>query len=55
MEAGYLGQNIYLVSAALNLACCAIGGYLDDKLNKLLDVDGVKESVVAIAVVGPRK
>lgn len=54
MEAGYLGQNIYLLSAALNLACCGIGGCLDDELNKLLGVDGVKESVVAVAVVGEK-
>jgi SagB-type dehydrogenase family enzyme len=55
MEAGYLGQNIYLVSAALNLACCAIGGFIDDELNKLLDIDGVKESVINTTVVGLKK
>lgn len=51
-ESGHLGQNFYLVSAALNLACCAIGGYLDDKINELLDIDGIEESVVYVLAIG---
>lgn len=52
-ETGYLGQNISLVSTLLKLGSCAIGGYIDDKINKLLDVDGDEESVVAIHTIGP--
>ena len=52
IEAGHLGQNIYLLSAALNLNCCAIGGFVDDKLNELLDVDGISESVVYVIAIG---
>lgn len=51
-ETGYTGQNIYLVSTMLGLSCCAIGGYKDDKINSLLDVDGEEESVVAVYVIG---
>jgi SagB-type dehydrogenase family enzyme len=51
-EAGHLGQNIYLVSRALNLKCCAIGGFDDDKFNELLDVDGESEAVLYIFAVG---
>lgn len=51
-ESGHMGQNIYLLSSTLNLSCCAIGGYLDDKINELLDIDGINESVVYILAVG---
>lgn len=52
VEAGHLAQNFYLLSSALDLACCAIGGYLDDGLNRLLDIDGKNESVVYVLAVG---
>lgn len=51
-EAGHLGQNFYLVSTAMNIGVCGIGGYIDDDLNKLLDVDGVKETVIYVMAVG---
>jgi len=27
-------------------------GFIDDKINKLLDLDGIKESVIYLVVVG---
>lgn len=54
-EVGHLTQNIYLVATALNLGCCSIGGYLDDKLNKLLDLDSLEESIVGISAIGNNK
>ena len=54
MEAGHLAQNLYLVSEALNLGCCAIGGFLDDEINKLLDIDGKKESVIYLCGIGEK-
>lgn len=55
MEAGHLGQNIWLNSTAIKILCCGVGGYVDDKLNKLLDVDGFKESVIYVICVGTKK
>lgn len=52
IEAGHLGQNLYLVSSALGLSCCAIGGVLENKLNILLDIDGLNESVIYTFAVG---
>lgn len=54
-EAGHMAQNFYLVSTALGLACCAIGGYIDDNINKLLDIDGLNESIIYVLVVGNSK
>ena len=53
-ESGHIGQNIYLISEALNLKCCALGGFRisDEQIEKLLDIDGVTESLVYTAVVG---
>ena len=44
-ETGNISQNFYLLSAALNLGCSTIG-YIDDEVNKLLDLDGLEEAVV---------
>jgi len=52
LEAGHIGQNLYLVSGALGLKCCAIGGTRDENLEKLIDIDGVTESVVYALAVG---
>src|SRR5581483_8006268 len=52
IETGFFGQNIYLVSTAMGIASCASGGYIDDKLNNLLDVDGIDESVIFVMASG---
>ncbi len=53
-ESGHIGQNIYLLSEALNLKCCALGGFRvsDEQIEKLLDIDGVTESLVYTLVIG---
>jgi SagB-type dehydrogenase family enzyme len=53
-ESGHIGQNIYLISEALNLKCCALGGFRisDEQIEKLLDIDGVTESLVYSLVIG---
>lgn len=52
IEAGHVGQNLYLVSGALGLMCCAVGSTGDTALEDLIDVDGVAESLVYALVVG---
>jgi SagB-type dehydrogenase family enzyme len=52
IEAGHIGQNVYLASTALWLKCCALGGTRDAHLEKLIDIDGITESVVYGLVVG---
>lgn len=51
-EYGHVAQNVYLMSTALGLSCCSIGGFVDDGLNKVLDLDGRDESVVGVIAVG---
>ena len=52
IEAGEIVQNVYLVSTALGLKCCAIDGVREPDIEKLLDVDGITESVVTSLVLG---
>jgi SagB-type dehydrogenase family enzyme len=52
LEAGHIGQNLYLTSEALDLGCCAMGGTQDTEIEKLLDIDGVGESVLYGIVIG---
>lgn len=51
-EAGHLSQNFYLVAAALDIGICGLGGYLDDRINEILDIDGVSESVIYSLALG---
>ncbi len=51
-EAGHMGQNLYLLSAALNINCCGIGGFTDNKINELLDIDGMLESALSVFALG---
>lgn len=43
LEAGHVGQNIALVTAALGVDHCPIAGYYDDETHDILDIDGVSE------------
>ena len=51
IEAGHLAQNVYLLASALELKCCALGGFQEKPIHQLLDIDGVTEiGVYAVAV-----
>jgi SagB-type dehydrogenase family enzyme len=52
LEAGHISQNIYLVATALGLGTCAVGAFDDQGYNKIMGVDGKKESVIYLMPVG---
>ena len=52
IEVGHLAQNICLLATELNLANCPICGYIDDEVNKLLDIDLQKEVALYLIAVG---
>ena len=54
MDAGHIGQNLYLAATAMNFGCCAIGAFYDDEVNAIVDVDGRSENAVYLATVGKR-
>jgi SagB-type dehydrogenase family enzyme len=53
LDAGHIGQNLYLAAEALGLGCCAIGAFLDDEVNALLNLDPRSETVIYLAAIGP--
>lgn len=54
LEAGHLGQNVYLTATALGLAPCGVGAFFDDDFNRLIEVDGDEELTVYVMCIGAR-
>ena len=52
LEAGHISQNIHLVATAMGLGACAVGAFDDEGYNKMIGVDGRKESVIYLMIVG---
>jgi SagB-type dehydrogenase family enzyme len=52
IEAGHIGQNIYLEATSLGLGAVAMGAFYDDKLNELLEIDGENEAAIYVLAVG---
>lgn len=52
IEAGHLGQNIYLAATSMGLGACAVGAFMDDEINAMLGVDGKTEAAIYMLAVG---
>lgn len=52
IEAGHIGQNLYLTATAFGLGCVSIGGYYDDCLDEALLMDGIENSVIYVFALG---
>jgi len=52
IEAGHIGENIYLTATSMGLGACAAGAFFDDQINAVLNIDGIKEAAIHITVVG---
>ena len=52
LDAGHIGQNLYLAATSLGLGCCTIGAFYDDEVNGLIGVDGQRETAVYLGAVG---
>ena len=57
MEAGAVANNLGLQATSMSLGLCQVGGFLDDPLSEMLDIDGIEEAPLVTAVVGraPKK
>jgi SagB-type dehydrogenase family enzyme len=54
LEVGHAMQNACLAATALGIGVCPIGGFIDDNLNDLLDVDGIEEAALYAVSIGVR-
>ncbi len=52
IDAGHVGQNLYLSATALNLGGCALAAFDDDCCDKLFGLDGNEEFVVYAMPIG---
>lgn len=54
LEAGHVGQNIALATEEAGLGSISIGGTYDRRIDELLQIDGVNESIVYTMAAGHR-
>lgn len=52
LDCGHISQALALSATALGLGSCQIGAFYDDEVNKILGVDGEKESAILLSTVG---
>lgn len=52
IETGHLAQNIMLLATELGLGSCAIGGYIDNEVDKLLDINIQNENTLYLITIG---
>ncbi|HUL30109.1 MAG TPA: SagB/ThcOx family dehydrogenase [Thermodesulfobacteriota bacterium] len=52
MDAGHLGQTLYLAATALNLGCCTVGAFFDEEVDRIIGIDGKKEISVYLGAIG---
>lgn len=52
IEAGHIGQNMYLHATEAGLHCVALGGVDEEAIERALVIDGERESVVYALAVG---
>ena len=53
-ECGFVGQNLSLLCETIDFGSCMVGGYLDDKVNEFLEVDGVYECIQSALFFGKK-
>jgi len=54
LDAGHLGQNLYLAAEAISAGACAIASYDQEKADALFDLDGEDEFIIYIIPVGKK-
>ena len=52
LDAGHIAENLALGAVSLGLGSCQIAAVYDDEVNSIIGVDGKKESVLYLSVVG---
>ncbi len=55
LDAGHVGQNLYLSADVIDCGVCAISVFSDDKLNQLIGVDGKNDFIIYMAAIGKKK
>ena len=55
LDAGHIGQNVYLMTEALGLGACAMGGWGDEaEMEKLLQLNTDEELILYVMAIGKK-
>ena len=54
LDAGHVGQNLYLAGEAINCGVCAVAAFDDDLMNAILGINGSDQFVIYLATVGKK-
>ena len=54
LDAGHVGQNLYLAAEAIGCGACAVGAFDDEALGAFLGLDGRNQFIIYLAAVGKR-
>lgn len=52
IEVGHIAQNVALQCVSLGLSSCVVGAFYENKINKLIGVDGKEQSSIYIQTIG---
>lgn len=52
IDAGHMGENLYLACTGLGLGCCALGAFSDELCNQMFSLDGEEEFMLYVVPVG---
>ena len=52
MDAGHIGQDLYLAASGLGLGCCTVGAFFDGEVDHLIGIDGKKEVSLYLGAIG---
>ncbi|MFW9906152.1 MAG: SagB/ThcOx family dehydrogenase [Candidatus Thorarchaeota archaeon] len=55
LDAGHVGQNLYLAAENIGCGVCAIAAFEDEELNRVLDLDGEEQFVIYLLTVGKKR
>ncbi|UCG02963.1 MAG: SagB/ThcOx family dehydrogenase [Candidatus Heimdallarchaeota archaeon] len=55
LDAGHVGQNIYLAAENIGCGVCAIAAFEDEELNRILNLDGEEQFVIYLLTVGKKR
>lgn len=55
LDAGHVGQNLYLAAETIGCGACAVAAFLDETVNAALGIDGEKQFAIYIVAMGKKK
>jgi len=53
IESGAIGQRVYLAAESAGLSARNLAAFIDDDLNRLLGLDGLREATIHLTMLGP--